>query len=31
MIILEPSAFEIVNNIVWKAGMKSLLCVVCLF
>lgn len=31
MITLEPAAFEIVDNIIWKAGMKSLFCVVCLF
>lgn len=30
MITSEPAAFETADN-VWKAGMKSLFCIVCLF
>lgn len=31
MITSEPAACEIEDNIVWKAGMKSLFCIACLF
>lgn len=31
MITSEPAAFETEDNILWKVGMKSLFCTVCLF